>query len=126
MGSRFGRNKRRAAREKIERLTAEKRWVEIQRDGAKYEAANARQKALDMFIEHGDIYKDAIRACSYALGRALGEELNQHKDKLLSMLVHKEPLLKCEYEQNITADRVMNVMHVHIPLREIHYRQIVL
>lgn len=127
MASRFGRNKRRAARETIERLEAEKRWVEIQRDGARYEAANARQKALEMFMEQGDIYKDAIRECSYSLGHALADELNQHKDKLLSVLTHKEPLLKCEYRQDvITAERVMNVIHVHIPLRELHYRKVVL
>lgn len=125
MAKRFGRNQRRKAREEIERLNAANRWLIMQRDGARYEAANARQKALEMFMEQGNLYKYAIGECSHALGRALGEELNQHRDKLLSVLTYKEPLLKVAYEKD-TLVREQHIIHVHIPLRELHYRQVVL
>lgn len=125
MAKRFGRNQRRRAREEIARLNSENRWLVIQRDGARYDAANARQKALEMFMEQSDLYKYAIGECSYALGRALGDELNQHRDKLITMLTHREPLMKFSYRIDDFAERKMDVLHVHIPLKELHYRQIV-
>lgn len=126
MAKRFGRNQRRRAREAIEKLAAEKRWVEIQRDGARHEAANARQQALEMFMERHELYKYAVGECSYALGRALADELNQHKEKLLSMLVRERPLLKFEFRKDFNAAAAtMDILHVHIPLRELHYQQIV-
>ena len=79
-----------------------------------------------MFMEQRDLYKYAIGECSHALGMALGDEMNKHKDKIVSMLTHKEPLLKFDYKKEISADRAVNIIHVHIPLRELHYKQVVL
>lgn len=126
MSSRFGRNKRRAAREEIERLSRDNATLARKVQYAEFRAENARQEALNMFIERGDLYKDVFKECAYGLGRALGEELNKHADKLIGTVIQKP--LEFSYRKEWGGERAkeLNVVEVCIPLKELRYRQVVL
>lgn len=125
MAKRYGRNQKRRHREAIAEQAAQLSQLARQMRYAEHRAENARNEAFNEFIKDTDLYKYALGECSYGLGRALGEQLNGHADKLLPMVL-KEPM-KFSYEVNAMAQsrEERNVVTVRIPLRELIYRRIV-
>lgn len=126
MSGRFGRKKKRKMREEIERLKSANTSLVNQVRYAEFRAQNAGQEALNMFIKHGDIYKDVFKECAYGLGRALGEELNKHTDKLIGTIIQKP--LEFTYRKQLGSEvaKEGNIVEVCIPLRELRYRRVVL
>lgn len=122
MSKRFGRNQRRRAREEIARLSSENTNLARKAQYAEWRAANARQEAFDQFVHHSAIYETAINQCSNSLGIALAEQLNEHKEKLLPMVI-KEPM-RFSYRIDYGVEE-MHVVEVCIPLKELRYRTIV-
>lgn len=126
MAKRYGRNQKRRHREQITNLEVALRWKQSEVNSAKHEAREARSKALNEFIEGKGLYEHLLGEMSYGVGRGLGEELAKHKTEIMKVVEKstRGPMLKFAYDNEI-ADRPVNVVTVHIPLREIYYRKIV-
>lgn len=81
MASRYGRNKKRKDRQRIEELTdalARERGVRIWNEARMIDAA------FKKYMERHDLLHDAMMRITHAIGRQLGDELKPHAERLLA------------------------------------------
>lgn len=122
VSKRFGRNQKRKYRERIEELESQLRCEKMMHQGTKHQLHNAKQQALNFFIENSDLMKDAIMQMSHALGRALAPELALHKDAILKHIV-REPL-EFNYVGSDYREEA-EILEAVIPLKSIHFRTMI-
>lgn len=130
MGKRYGRNQKRAAREKIEILEHKlyderllKQHALNAAMSAESRANNATQEAFKHFAERAGLYEIVVAECSNGLGKVLGAELNEHKEKLLGFILKQPISLACrpDYAMGNTA----RIVEVRIPLKELRYNYMI-
>lgn len=90
MSKRYGRNQKRRAREEIEKLTAAVNIANRKIRNSEECSYLAKEQAFSEFAQNSGLYKMAIAECSYAAGMHLAEQLNQHADKILSIVMPNE------------------------------------
>lgn len=84
MANRYGRNQRRAARQRIAEVEAALAQATIERDAANYRSRAARELALEDYVEAHDLIKEAVREIGRELGRAFGPLAAPHVEKLMA------------------------------------------
>lgn len=120
MGNRYGRNQKRAAREKITLLEQQLAKVNADRDraisrawDAEYKYQRARESALRELLAKGDHIEYAVRRISEELARALGPELLPHAQKLMaSDRLRKMPI---EFSADVDPYQMVDVIRGEIP-----------
>ena len=129
MSKRFGRNQKRKAREEIALRT--KQMLELMQEmnklgartrKAEWELMNAKSDAFQKFVDEQGLYQMAVDRCAAELGRALGGKLEQHADELVDILAGGKAFMRFAYQERpVPASIAMGkIVHVHIPLQDIH------
>lgn len=125
MAKRYGRNQKRRHLAEIAQLESYITRVERKATYAEFRAENARDEAFNDFIKQGDIYKYALGECAYGVGRGLAEQLNEHRDKVLGMVV-KEPMKFSYSVRPGMHGEEQKIVRVVLPLRTVEYAKVVL
>lgn len=82
MSKRYGRKQKRKHREQIEALKNHQDFLLSRIRMEAHRADQAKQKALDHFMNHSGLMELAVKRIAYELGRAVGKELEPHARKL--------------------------------------------
>jgi vacuolar-type H+-ATPase subunit E/Vma4 len=122
MAQRFGRNRRRAAREEIAKLTAERDAVARERDKARDRALmaegavrSAKERAISQFVESLPEARHAMAQIKEELVRAMTPVLREHAQRLLDASRSIDPVPAFSAYQSQAVDAEMTVIRGAIP-----------
>lgn len=132
MSKRYGRNQKRAHRERIAELEAQLETRQGELDaarGAVWHArralGTARSDALMEYAKEHGLVEHAIRQIGHELGRALGAELKPHAERVLAADRDRKPISLALYaDVAMDGNHEVSVIRGEIPA--IHYNVMVL
>ncbi len=111
MSSRYGRNQRRKHRQEISELKSTVDFLLSRLRMADYRADNAKQEALNYFMENTGLMKHATDRVCYELGRAVGKELEPHARRLFETSKRKYDEAPIAFSMSATMlDRRIEVL----------------
>jgi hypothetical protein len=114
VSSRYGRNQRREARQRIAALETELARSTGRLRGAEGRAEDARTLALNEYMEKHGMLKDAVENISFNLSRQLGPILRPHAEKI--MAAHRDSVpVKFSARTVLQDHRDVTVIRGHIP-----------
>lgn len=123
MAKRYGRNQRRAHRERIAQLEQSERSLARRVQYAEHESREAYTRALNHIIENTDLYKYCMGEISYGLGRGLADALNPHAEKLLDTVL-RESRTEVEFRMDRGPDISQGACDRKIICQTIHLKTI--
>jgi hypothetical protein len=120
MGSRYGRNQRRAHRERIAALELAERRARERAYSAETKARTAREDVLREFVQAGPYYGKAMERIGAELGRMMGPHFAPHVKKLMdaNQTRRSEPIT---WDAKVSMDQ-MTVSYIEGRIEPIYYR----
>lgn len=110
---RYGRNQKRAHRERIAALEQELSNAEWRTRSAERRVATATSDAFRRYAEQHEFIAEAVKCISYELGRALAPRLVEPAEKILASHRQRSPLL--DLSADVRMDDMVTVIRGEIP-----------
>lgn len=121
MGNRYGRNQKRAHREQIAKLQAERSSAEYRAVGAERRYRSAREDAIREMVKSSPYVKVAMERIGYELGRAMGPHFQEHVEKLMAAEQRRQSARPITFDAFTSADQAM-AFYIEGRIEPITYR----